>query len=339
MDIGRRHRTLVRMNTRDFPKLSAPVSEIGLGCWQLGGDFGAVEPAMAEAILQRAIDDGITFFDTADVYGAGMSESFVGRVLNEAGRDRFVIASKVGRGAGLYPDGYTRAAVRASVEGSLQRLGIDTMDLIQLHCVPHEVLRQGDVFDTLRELRDEGKIRAFGASVETVEEGFTAMEQPDLASLQVIFNIFRQRPLERLLPAAHERGVAIIVRLPLNSGLLSGKMTHKTTFAAQDHRNYNRDGAAFSVGETFGGIPFDVGVDLAEELRTLMPEGYTMAQFAQRFLLDYEAVTTVITGATRPAQVDDNASVSALAPLSPLLHGQLHQFYKTHVEQHIRAGH
>jgi aryl-alcohol dehydrogenase-like predicted oxidoreductase len=213
------------MHTRLFSRLGAQVSEIGLGCWQLGGDFGAIDEARAEAILWRAIERGVTFFDTADVYGAGRSESLVGRVLRAAGRGRFTIASKVGRGAGLYPDGYTRAAVRASVEGSLKRLGVETLDLIQLHCVPHAVLKRDEIFDWLRELQSEGKVRAFGASVETVEEGFTSLRHADLASLQVIFNLFRQRPAEDLFGEAKRRGVAIIVRLPLNSGLLSGKMS------------------------------------------------------------------------------------------------------------------
>ncbi len=325
------------MHTRLFSRLGAQVSEIGLGCWQLGGDFGAIDEARAEAILWRAIERGVTFFDTADVYGAGRSESLVGRVLRAAGRGRFTIASKVGRGAGLYPDGYTRAAVRASVEGSLKRLGVETLDLIQLHCVPHAVLKRDEIFDWLRELQSEGKVRAFGASVETVEEGFTSLRHADLASLQVIFNLFRQRPAEELFGEAKRRGVAIIVRLPLNSGLLSGKMSRATHFAPEDHRNYNRDGAAFSVGETFGGIPFDLGVDLVDELRPMLPQGMEMAGFAQRFILDFDAVTTVITGATRPEQVDSNVAAADLNPLDPALHQRLLEFYEQKVRRHIRG--
>ncbi len=327
------------MNERHFPALDRSVSEIGLGCWQLGGDFGQIEEKEAEGILHRAVEQGVTFFDTADVYGAGRSERLVGRVLNSHGRDQFVIASKVGRSGDLYPNSYTRAGVRSHIEDSLQRLGVDTIDLIQLHCIPTEVLRRGEIFDWLRDLRDEGKIRAFGASVQTAEQGFIAMGQDGLASLQVIFNIFRQRPREELFQAAKARAVAIIVRLPLNSGLLSGKMNRQTEFSPEDHRSYNRDGAAFNVGETFGGIPFETGLDLVEALRSYVPEGFSMAQFAQRFILDFEAVTTVITGASRPSQVDENVSVSGLPSLSSSLLDELYAFYNDRVERHIRSEH
>jgi aryl-alcohol dehydrogenase-like predicted oxidoreductase len=325
------------MHTRVFENPGQSVSETGLGCWQLGGGFGPVDEGTGEAILERAVESGITFFDTADVYGGGLSESLLGKVLRRHGRERFTIATKTGRTGDLFPDKYRRETLRARVEDSLKRLGVETVDLLQLHCIPTEVLREGAVFDWLRELREEGKIRAFGASVESVEEGLLAMEQEDLASLQVIFNVFRQKPRRELFPAARQKGVAIIVRLPLNSGLLAGKLSRESSFDESDHRNFNRDGAAFSVGETFGGIPFDKGLELVEELRPLCPPEFSMAQMAQRFILDFPEVTTVITGASRPDQVDRNAGVSDLPALGSDLHRSLEAFFEEKVAPHIRG--
>ncbi len=326
------------MKTRSFPQVSFPASEIGLGCWQLGGaDWGAVDDASALAILRAASDAGINFFDTADVYGSGRSETLVGRFLRESRRGDVFVATKLGRTAALYPAGYTEAGVRAATEDSLRRLGVETLDLTQLHCIPVEVLRRGEIFEWLRRLRAEGKIRAFGASVESVEEGLLCLAQDGLASLQVIFNVFRQKPAEKLLPLAHDKGVAIIVRLPLASGVLAGRFTRATRFPEGDHRHYNRDGAAFNVGETFAGIPFEKAVDLADSLKTLVPAGWTLAQLAQRWILDHAAVTTVITGASRVSQVADNASVSALPRLSPELHMRLADFYRTEVHARIRG--
>lgn len=325
------------MNKRHFTKLDQKVSEIGLGCWQLGGDFGPIDDKTAEAILEKAVEEGITFFDTADVYGGGHSEELVGRVLNAKGRDAFTIATKVGRGGDLFPDNYSRDGIRSHVEACLQRLNTDVIDLIQLHCIPQEELRRGNVFEWLRELRTEGKIKAFGASVELVEDGLIALEQDDLASLQVIFNVFRQKPAEKLFSTAEVNGAAIIVRLPLNSGLLSGKFTRDTHFAESDHRHYNRDGDAFSVGETFGGIPFEKGIELVDELKVFCPSSYSMAEFAQRFILDHTAVTSVITGASRPEQVSMNARVSELDPLPGDIRSQMGEFYKNSVLPHIRG--
>lgn len=326
------------MHTRPFASTSFPVSEIGLGCWQLGGaDWGAVDDASALAILGAAADAGINFFDTADVYGAGRSETLVGRFLKESRRKGIFVATKLGRTAALYPANYTEAGLRAATEDSLRRLGVDALDLTQLHCVPTEILRRGEVFETLRRLRAEGKIRAFGASVESAEEGLLCLDQDGLASLQVIFNVFRQKPAETLLPRARAKSVSIIVRLPLASGVLAGGFSRSTTFSPNDHRNYNRDGAAFNVGETFAGLPFEKAVALADSLKPLVPAGWTLAQFAQRWILDHPAVTTVITGASRVAQVEANASVSALPPLSADLHTRLADLYRTEVHAHIRG--
>lgn len=326
------------MKSRPFSTSSFNASEIGLGCWQLGGaDWGAVDDASALAILAKAADAGINFFDTADVYGAGRSETLVGRFLRESRRRDIFVATKLGRTSALYPDRYSEAGLRAATEDSLRRLGVDALDLTQLHCVPTEILRRGEVFEWLRRLRREGKIKAFGASVESVDEGLLCLAQDGLASLQVIFNVFRQKPAEQLLPAARAKGVAIIVRLPLASGVLSGRFTASTSFPAADHRNYNRDGAAFNVGETFAGIPFEKAVALADAIKPLVPAGWTLAQLSQRWILDHPAVTTVITGASRLDQVAANASVSALPRLAPELHARLADFYRTEVAAHIRG--
>lgn len=325
------------MNTRNFPETGVQVSEIGLGCWQLGGsDWGNVDETQCFAILAAAVEAGVNFFDTADVYGGGRSEELIGRFLKQTGHPVF-LATKLGRSAALYPDSYSEATVRAATEASLQRLGVETLDLTQLHCVPTEILRQGEIFEWLRKLRDEGKIRSFGASVESMDEALHCLEQPGLASLQIIFNLFRQKPAEVLFPAALAQGVALIVRLPLASGVLAGKFTAATVFPENDHRNYNRDGQAFNVGETFAGLPYLKAVELADALKPRLPAGMTLAQLAQRWILDHPAVTTVITGASRPAQVAANAGVSALPPLPPELHATLRDFYQTEVAPHIRG--
>jgi aryl-alcohol dehydrogenase-like predicted oxidoreductase len=225
------------------------------------------------------------------------------------------------------------------VEGSIERLGVESLDLLQLHCIPMEVMRQGDVFDWLRALRSEGLIKSFGASVETVDEGLLCLEQEGIASLQVIFNIFRQKLVGELLPQAHRKGVGIIVRLPLASGLLSGKFTAQTRFSENDHRNYNRDGACFNVGETFAGLPFGKGVELADAIRDeFLPESMTMVELALRWILDHEAVGTIIPGASSPQQVVSNAAVAALPPLSDELHAKLAEFYQDRVRDQIRGA-
>ena len=284
------------MKTRNYGTLDTPIGEVGLGCWQFGGDFGPMSDDNAMAIMSAAVQGGINFFDTADVYGGGRSESLIGKFLASHTGDAIHVVTKFGRDGSVYPDGYTEAAMRKSVDASRERLGVETLDCLQLHCVPMEELKKGDVFDQLRTLKSEGEIREFGASVETVEEGLVCLKQDGLASLQVIFNIFRQKLISELLPQAKEAGVSIIVRLPLASGLLAGKYTADTTFTDGDHRSYNRDGQAFSVGETFAGLPFPIGVGLANELREMLPESMTMAQAAQRWILDHDAVTTIITG-------------------------------------------
>jgi aryl-alcohol dehydrogenase-like predicted oxidoreductase len=325
------------MNTRLFGRTNRKVSEIGLGCWQLGGaDWGNLDDQRAFEILAAAADAGVTFLDTADVYGTGRSETLIGDFLR-ARSGKFFVATKLGRMSDLYPDKYTEAGVRAATEASLKRLRVESLDLTQLHCVPPEVLRRGEIFDWLRRLQREGKIKHFGASVETMDEALVCVAQDGLCSLQIIFNIFRQKPISALFGQAREKRVGIIVRLPLASGLLSGKMTKAQRFPQNDHRNYNRDGQAFNVGETFAGLPFEKGVELADALKTFVPAGMTMADMAQRWILDHEAVSTVITGASRPEQAAANARVSNLPPLTPELHRKLSDFYEREVAQHIRG--
>ena len=310
---------------------------MGLGCWQLGGtDWGNVEDKTAFDILSAAVDTGTDFFDTADVYGNGRSETLIGKFLKER-KAKIFVATKLGRTGSLYPDKYTEANVRAATEASLQRLRVPTLDLTQLHCIPMEVMRRGEVFEFLRKLQREGKIRHFGASVESMDEALLCLEQPGLVSLQIIFNIFRQKPIHMLFSKAKEKGVAIIVRLPLASGLLSGKLTKQSKFPQNDHRNYNRDGKFFNVGETFAGLPFEKAVELADALKPLVPTGMTMAQMAQRWILDFDAVSVVIPGASRPDQARANADVSKLPPLEAKLHSELQKFYDREVAAHIRG--
>ncbi len=325
------------MKDRIFGTHHRAVSEVGLGTWQIGGSWGDVEESTAMGILHKAVEEGITFFDTADVYGDGRSEKFIGRFLKESSVQPFV-ATKLGRGGDPgWPDNFTPEIMARHTENSLSRLGVERLDLIQLHCIPRDVMAEGSVFDTLRDLKKQGKIADFGASVESVEEGLICLEQEGIASLQVIFNIYRQKLITELLEKAKEKGVSIIARVPLASGLLSGKMTKDTTFAASDHRNFNRDGQAFNVGETFAGLPFEKGIELTEQLKAMKPEGMSMAQMALRWILDFDAVSVVIPGASRVQQVSDNAAISELPPLSKELHGKLSSFYREEVAQYIRG--
>lgn len=317
------------------------VSEVGLGAWQLGGaDWGDVPESRAFEILDASADAGVTFIDTADVYGLGRSERLIGAWLaTRHDSQRFVVATKIGRYPQPgWPANFEPETVRAHVDACRQRLGVDALDLVQLHCVPLEALQRGVMFDALRTLQADGKIKAWGVSAETVEQAELALAAEGCASLQLIINILRQPMLERVLPAAKAKGVGVIARLPLASGLLTGKLSANDTFAENDHRNYNRDGAAFYVGETFNGLPFAIGVDLANRARALLPGGQVMAQSALRWILDNDAVTTVIPGASSPAQARVNAEVSSLAPLSADTHARLSDFYRTEVAQHIRGG-
>jgi len=325
-----------QMNTREIGKQGLHVGEVGLGCWQFGGDFGEMEEETAQSIMKTAVENGVNFFDTANVYGGGKSEEYIGRFRKESSSP-VTVATKFGRGRDVYPDKYSEDALRQAIGASAGRLGVQTIDLIQLHCIPIEELQAGDIFSWLRRAKEDGTIRHFGASVETVEEGLICLQQEGLSSLQVIFNIFRQKPLAELLPQAKAQGVGIIVRLPLASGLLTGKFSKETIFQPTDHRNYNRDGQRFNVGETFAGLPFEKGIELVGKIQTLLPEGMTMTQLALRWLLDQDAVSVIIPGASSPEQVRQNASIASLPRLPDLLHEKLRDFYEQEVREHIRG--
>ena len=325
------------MHERPFGSQREMVSEVGLGTWQIGGSWAHIDEETAYSILQTAVDEGITFFDTADVYGAGRSEQLIGNFLARQTK-RIYVATKLGRGGDPgWPGNFTREAMYRHAKLSCARLGSESLDLIQLHCIPREELEKGDVFDTLRDMKSDGIIKDFGASVESVEEGMICLRQEGIASLQVIFNIFRQKPAQVLFDLAKAQGVSIIARVPLASGLLSGKMSRETTFAKDDHRNFNRDGAAFNVGETFAGLPFKTGVKLADELKRFVPAPLSLAEMSLRWILDHDAVSVVIPGASSPAQVVANAKISAIAPLSESLHESLRLFYEQKVASHIRG--
>jgi aryl-alcohol dehydrogenase-like predicted oxidoreductase len=326
------------MNTRILGKSGIEVSEVGLGCWQLGGDFGPLNRETAQDILREAHRNGINFWDTADVYGDGESERRIAEFLRGNEAPAPVIATKVGRASSLYPDGYTRERVRTNIEGSAKRLGVDCLDLVQLHCVPPEILKAGDILAWMEDFQKRGLIKAFGASVETIAEAKVAASCPQMTSLQIIFNIFRQNAISELFALAQANDVGIIVRLPLASGVLSGRMVRGQKFAASDHRHYNRNGEAFSQGETFSGIPFETAIDLVEELKPLLPQGMTMAQMAMRWILDQAAVSTVIAGASSPEQAAENAGVSDLDRLPGELHRRLSDFYTRRVEPQIRVA-
>lgn len=324
------------MNSRTLGKTGYTVSEIGLGCWQLGGDFGPVSDETASGILKTARSLDVNFWDTADVYGGGQSEQRIGAFKDKKG---VLVATKLGRGPQF--EGmtrYTKAKVKDSLAGSLDRLGVEVLDLAQLHCIPIDVLRDGEIFTWMDDMRDAGMIRHWGASVQTVEEGMLALRSSTCAALQTIFNLFRQDAVDSLLPAAQKANVGIIVRLPLASGLLSGKKSKTTTFTPGDHRNYNRDGDAFYVGETFSGLPFDKGVAFADQLKHWLPAGMSLADLALRWILDQPAVSTIIAGVTRPDQLKSNAAVSRMDPLEPALVEKLKDFYLEKVRPEVRGG-
>jgi aryl-alcohol dehydrogenase-like predicted oxidoreductase len=318
--------TATPLERRPFPRLAstgaahAAASVVGLGCWQLGADWGAVTEDDALAVLRAAADSGVTFFDTADVYGDGRSEQLIGRFLGGLGSDAdaIMVATKIGRRADPFaPETFTEANLRAWVDRSRRNLNTDTLDLVQLHCPPTATFGDDAVFDVLDVLVTEGAIAGYGVSVETCDEALTAIARPGVASVQIILNAFRLKPMDRVLPAAVDAGVGIIARVPLASGLLSGRYSSSTTFGADDHRNYNRSGAAFDVGETFSGVDFETGLAAVDDLTAALPAGSVLPQAALRWIIDQPGVTTVIPGARNPDQARGNAAAGRLPGTGP----------------------
>lgn len=327
------------MNTRRLGSTGHDVSEIGFGGWAIGGAWGEVPEADALAAVRTAIEEGVTFFDTADVYGDGLSERRIATVLGElspADRERIVVATKAGRRLDPHvADGYVNENLSSFVDRSRANLEQDALDLVQLHCPPAEVYRRDETFRAMERLVDEGRVRSFGVSVETVDEARAALERDVVRTIQIIYNPFRQKPAETVLPAAREKDVGIIVRVPLASGLLTGKFDEDAAFAPDDHRSFNRQGEAFDVGETFAGVDFETGVAAARELRSIVPPDATLAQATLRWILMDPAVSTVIPGAKRPDQVRENARAARLPALSDEAMATVREVYDRHVRPQV----
>ncbi|PDV86939.1 aldo/keto reductase [Rhizobium sp. H4] len=324
------------MKHHAFGRMPFTVTNVGFGAWQIGGSWGDISEADGRAALNAALDAGMTFIDTADVYGDGRSEKIIADVLKTRGGERPMVATKAGRRLNPHvAEGYSKANLEGFIDRSLKNLAVDSLDLVQLHCPPREVFYQPEVFDGLDALQAAGKIKGYGVSVEKVEDGLKAIEYPGVVSIQIIYNIFRQRPDHLFFAEARRKNVAIIARVPLASGLLSGKITRETHFASDDHRNFNRHGEAFDVGETFAGVPLEVGLQAVEEVRKLVPAGAIMAAFALRWILMSDAVTVVIPGARNGEQAKANAAAADLAPLSADVMAATREIYARLIAPHV----
>ncbi|MFC3180031.1 aldo/keto reductase [Cypionkella sinensis] len=316
------------LSTTTFGRTGKTTTRLGFGAWAIGGTWGEVSLQDAKAALHASLDAGVSFIDTADVYGDGRSERIIREVLAERGGARPFVATKAGRRLNPHvAEAYTGAAIEAFIDRSLQNLGVECLDLVQLHCPPTPVYANPEMFAALEAIKAKGKIAAYGVSVETIAEAMTAIKNPGVVSVQIIYNLFRQRPAEAFFQAAKAQNVAVIVRVPLASGLLTGKMTAQSQFAADDHRAFNRNGEAFDKGETFSGVPYDIALQAVEELRPLVPQGASMAEFALRWILMEDAVTVVIPGAKSPAQAAANAKADALAPLPAATMAKAREIY------------
>ncbi len=326
------------MHYRPLGRTGWNASEMGFGSWAIGGDaWGTTDDKEAIAALHKAIELGVNFIDTADVYGNGHSEQLVAQV-RRSHNERVFIATKAGRRLNPHTaPGYNRENLTSFVERSLLNLQTEALDLLQLHCPPTEVYDNPEVFAILDDLVQQGKLRNYGVSVEKVEEALKAIRYPNLQSVQIIFNMFRFKPAEEFFKAAHERQVGIIVRVPLASGMLTGKFKRDTQFAAQDHRNYNRHGEAFDQGETFSGVDYETGLEAVEELRSLVPAGVSMAQFALRWILMFPEVTTVIAGAKNPQQAGDNTHAAELPPLSEETMRRVQEIYDKYIRAQVQS--
>lgn len=326
------------MNYRELGNTGLKISEVSFGTWAIGGAWGRTNDEESLRALEYAMDQGVNFFDTADVYGDGHSEELLAKAT-KGKEDKIYIATKFCRQGDIFdPQNYSYKTVSAYCEDSLRRLKREAIDLYQVHCPATEILRDGQVFEVLDRLQQEGKIRHYGVSVETVEEGLICLENPNVKSLQVIFNIFRQKPLETLLPEAFKKGVGILVRLPLASGLLTGKFTRDHVFEADDHRRFNENGEAFNVGETFAGLGFKKGVELADQLKWIADGRKSMASAALRWILDQPEITCIIPGFKNLKQVADNLEAAGEKPFTADELAKLQQFYQQNVHQHIRGA-
>lgn len=323
------------MNNREFGRTGWKVSEISFGAWAIGGSWGEVKDEDSLDALRRAIDLGVNFIDTADVYGDGRSEQLISKVLKER-KQNVIVATKVGRRLNPHvADGYNRPNLTAFIERSLKNLNVDVLDLVQLHCPPPEVYYRPEVFGILDDLVTAGKIRYYGVSVEKVEEGLKAIEFPNVQSVQIIFNMFRHRPAEKFLAECSRKRVAVIARVPLASGLLSGKMSKNSTFPADDHRNFNRHGEAFDQGETFSGVDFEKGLMAVEELKQLIPGNATLAQLALRWILMFPEVSCTIPGAKNSSQIEQNIAASNLPSLSDSQMAKVEEIYQKYIKQDV----
>ncbi|MBS1854156.1 MAG: aldo/keto reductase [Acidobacteria bacterium] len=322
------------MHYRELGRTGWKVSEISFGAWAIGGSWGKVDDRDSLAALNKAVDCGVNFIDTADVYGMGRSERLIAQLKRDR-KEEIVIATKAGRRLDPHTaEGYNERNIAGFIEDSLRNLSTDSLDLVQLHCPPTDVYYRPELFEALDRMKKAGKIRHYGVSVERVEEALKAIEYPGVETVQIIFNCFRTRPAERFFDEAKKRRVGILARVPLASGLLTGKLTRASAFAGDDHRNFNRRGEAFDVGETFSGVDYETGLDAVEEIRTVVPAGMSLTQFALRWILMFDAVTCAIPGGKRPGQVAENCAASDLPPLSDAAMMTVRRVY----DERIRAS-
>ena len=322
------------MNYRDLGRTGFKVSEISFGAWAIGNDWGNVSDSESLAALHRAVDLGVNFFDTADVYGDGRSEKLLAQLKKDR-PEEIIIATKAGRRLAQIAENFTIENLAPHIERSLKNLQTDALDLVQLHCPPTEVYYLPELFGALDNLVTAGKIKNYGVSVEKIEEAIKAIEFPNVKTVQIIFNIFRQRPTELFFDLAKQKKVGILARVPLSSGMLTGKMSRETEFAKEDHRNYNRHGEAFDVGETFSGVDFETGLQAVEELRKLVPQGMNLAQFALRWILMCSAVTCAIPGGKRPSQVEENVASAEFSAISNEAMAKIKDIYDERIKPQV----
>lgn len=324
------------MQYRDLGRTGWKVSDVSFGAWAIGSAWGEVDDRDSLAAMHAAIDLGCNFIDTADVYGDGHSEKLIAQLKRERPGEEIIVATKAGRRLPQQvPEGYTPENLNAWIDRSLQNLETDCLDIVQLHCPPTSVYYMPELFDALDSIVRAGKIRYYGVSVEKVEEALKAIEYPNVQTVQIIFNMFRHRPVELFFPEAKRRKVGILARVPLASGLLTGKMTANSQFSTDDHRNFNRYGQAFDRGETFSGVDYDTGLQAVEELKALLPEGVSLSQFALRWILMFDAVTCAIPGGKRPDQVQQNISASELPPLNEVQMAKVREIYGRYIARQV----